>query len=212
MDFQDLMEKIGRLPRAQRLGGMVLLYVILGVVFWFLLYSPKLDNLAQLQTEQADLVKKKNEVQARAADKEKFEKDLEELTARLQQALRQLPDERDIPDLLTRISTVARRIGLEIIKWYSRDETVREYYADVPVQMEIAGSYHEVAMFFDRLSKLSRIVYVEDIEMTEPKEAGGKVQLKVSGTLKTFRFLSEEERKKRQAEIDAAAQGGRKRR
>ena len=212
MDFQDLMEKVGRLPRVQRLGGVAILYVILVVIFWFLIYAPKMETLGQFQAQQVELKSKKAEVQRRAEDKEAFEKELEDLTAQLKQALRQLPDQREIPDLLSRISTVARRIGLEMRKFLPRDEFVREYHADVPVQIEIVGSYHEVAMFFDRLSKLSRIVYVQDVEMTDPKESGGKVQLTVSGTLTTFRFLSEEERKKRLAEQEATTQGGRKRR
>lgn len=210
MDVQDLMDKAGRLPRMQRVGAMVFIYVIVVVAFWFVLYSPKQDELAGLESTRKELQTKKAEVQRRAEDKEAFEKELEDLTAQLKQALRQLPDRREIDDLLSRISTVGRRIGLEIRKFYPKEEVVKEYHAEVPVQLEVAGDYHQVAMFFDRLSKLSRIVYVQDVTMGDPKEQGGKVQLTVEGTLTTFRFLSEEERKKHIEEQQAAAKGGRR--
>ena len=70
---------------------------------------------------------------------------------------------------------------------------VVEFVIDVPVALEVYGSFHEVAMFFDRLAKLDRIVYVQDVELSSPTERGGKVYLKVTGTAVTFRFLSDEE-------------------
>ncbi len=115
------------------------------------------------------------------------------MTAALKKALRELPNDREIPELLKRISSVARKVGLEIKKFQPLPEVVREYYAEVPVALEVAGSYHEVAMFFDRLSKLGRIVYVKNVEIKNPEEQGGKVFLDVVGTSVTFRFLSEDE-------------------
>ena len=210
MDFLDILEKLGKLPRTQRLAGIAVIYVLFIVGFWFLVYSPKQSSLSTLKSQQVELRTKKAEVQRRAEDKEAFEKELEDLTAQLKQALRQLPDNREIPELLSQINTIGRRIGLEIRKFLPKNEITREYHADVPVQLEVAGSYHEVAMFFDRLSKLSRIVYVQDVTMGKPHENGGKVQLIVTGTLTTFRFLTEEERKKHAAKAKEGGRTGRR--
>ncbi len=203
MDYQEILDKIGTLPRAQRLAAIAVIYVIFALLFYFVLYSPKQGEQGSLRAQQAELQSKKTEVERRAQDKEAFEKELENLTAQLKLALRQLPDNREIPDLLSRISTIARRIGLEIRSFLPKSEVLHEFHAEVPVQLEVGGSYHEVAMFFDRLSKLGRIVYVQDIEIKNPVETGGKVELTVTGTLTTFRFLSEEERVK-QAEAKKA--------
>jgi type IV pilus assembly protein PilO len=194
LDLHDLIERLGKLPRAQRLGVIALAYVALAAAFWFGLYSRGQQSIATLQAQRNELESKKAVVEKRAQDKEAFERELEDLTLQLRQALRQLPDDREIPDLLSRISTIARRIGLEIHRFLPQDEVVHEYHAEVPVELELRGSYHEVAMFFDRLSKLSRIVYVQDIQMKEPTEASGKVLVSVTGRLTTFRFLSEQER------------------
>ncbi len=194
MDIHELLERMGKLPRTQRLGIIVLSYLALGALFWFLLYAPKQKTIQVLESQKQELESKKAVVEKRAADKEAFERELEDLTLQLRQALRQLPDDREIPDLLSRISTIARRIGLEIHRFLPQDEVIHEYHAEVPVELELRGSYHEIAMFFDRLSKLSRIVYVQDITMEEPEEASGKVIVTVSGRLTTFRFLGEGER------------------
>ena len=87
-------------------------------------------------------------------------------------------------------------MGLEIRRFTPLPEERREYVAEVPVELEVEGSFHEVAMFFDRLAKMNRIVYVQDIEMGSAVERGGKVSLTVSGKAVTFRFLTDEEIKK----------------
>jgi type IV pilus assembly protein PilO len=202
VDIHELLERMSKLPRTQRLGIIVLVYLALGAVFWFALYSPKQKTITVLESQQQELETKVAVVKKRAENREEFERELEDLTLQLRQALRQLPDDREIPDLLSRISTIARRIGLEIHRFLPKNEIVHEYHAEVPVELELKGSYHEVAMFFDRLSKLSRIVYVQDITMEEPKESSGKVIVTVTGRLTTFRFLSEGERGKSAAKPD----------
>ncbi len=194
MDIHELLERMGKLPRTQRLGIIVMVYLAFGAIFWFLLYSPKQKTISVLENQRTELESKKAVVERRASDRETFERELEDLTLQLRQALRQLPDDREIPDLLSRISTIARRIGLEIHRFLPEEEIIHEYHAEVPVELELKGSFHEVAMFFDRLSKLSRIVYVQDITMEQPVEASGKVIVTVTGRLTTFRFLSEGER------------------
>jgi type IV pilus assembly protein PilO len=200
LDVHELIDKLGKLPRSQRLLIIALVYLAVAAGFWFGVYSRTQRSIATLQSQHKELEKKKEVVEKRAQDKEAFERELEDLTLQLRQALRQLPDDREIPDLLSRISTIARRIGLEIHRFLPQEEVVHEYHAEVPVELELRGSYHEVAMFFDRLSKLSRIVYVQDIEMASPVEASGKVLVSVTGRLTTFRFLSEKERSEKPKE------------
>jgi type IV pilus assembly protein PilO len=72
-------------------------------------------------------------------------------------------------------------------------EVQRGFYAEVPVRIEVEGSYHEVAMFFDRVGKLNRIVNIRDITMSEPEVRSGKVVLRTTGLAVTYRFLSTEE-------------------
>lgn len=193
MNLSKLLERLGRIPRSQRLILYGALYVIMVVAYWGLLYIPKSNELDALQSERNTLLEQKRQIEQRVKSKQAFEQELKDLMADLQQALKELPNDREIPGLLKGISTMGKKVGLEVKKFAPLPEKTRQYVAEVPVALEVEGSYHEVAMFFDRLAKMNRIVYVQDIEMTKPQERGGKVYLTVEGKAVTFRFLSDEE-------------------
>jgi type IV pilus assembly protein PilO len=178
----DLLDKLAGTPRNQRFALYALVFVGLGALFWFLIYSPTKGDLSTLSAEQSQLQTDKARVKARAENRDTFEAELLALNNELKQALRELPDQKEIPELVRRISNEGRRSGLEIRKFKTMSEVPQQFYAEVPV-----------AMFFDRLAKLDRIVYVQDVELASPTERGGKVYLKVTGTAVTFRFLSDEE-------------------
>lgn len=193
MHASDLLDRLAALPRSQRIALFVLVYAVIAAVFWFMIYTPAHEESIALSAETSELVAKKAQVKARAENREEFERELAQLTNDLKQALRELPNDREIPELLKRVSAIGKKAGLEIRAFQPLPEVKKEYYAEVPVSIEVYGSYHEVAMFFDRLSKLGRIVYVRDIEFSDPEDRGGKVYLLVTGKAVTFRFLGEEE-------------------
>ncbi len=172
---------------------MGLVYVLLIAAYVFLLYMPKSDELGELNQKHSELVAQRAQIEERIRNKAEFEVEVLELTEELKRALKQLPDDREIPALLKDISTKGKKVGLEVKKFNPLAEVPREFVAEVPVALEVEGSFHEVAMFFDRLSKMGRIVYVQDLEMRNPEERGGKVYLEVKGKVTTFRFLTEDE-------------------
>lgn len=209
MNLSKIIDKLSRVPRAQRMVLYSGLYIILAVAFWALLYIPKGAELEALQATQQELLTQKRQVEARVKNKAQFEADLAKLMGDLKQALKELPNDREIPGLLKGISTLGKKVGLEVRRFTPLPEATRQYVADVPVELEVQGSYHEVAMFFDRLSKMNRIVYVQNISMTEPKERGGKIYLTVTGKAVTFRFLTQDEVEKNS---DTGKSKGKKRR
>jgi len=210
MHASDILDRLAALPRSQRIALFVLLYGVILAVFWFMIYTPAHEQSVTLEAENAELVAKKAQVKARAENREEFERELAKLTNDLKQALRELPNDREIPELLKRVSAIGKKAGLEIRAFQPLPEVKREYYAEVPVSIEVYGSYHEVAMFFDRLSKLGRIVYVRDIEFSKPQDRGGKVYLLVTGKAVTFRFLAEGEVKSSEAQESRRGRKGKK--
>jgi len=188
-----IIERIAKLPRGQRFVLYALVYVVVGLMFVFTLYFPASSELSDLQKNQGNLVTQKQQVAARVAHKEVFDEELKRLTKDLKNALKELPNDREIPGLLKGISNLGKKVGLEMRRFTPLPEEKHEYVAAVPVEIEVEGSFHEVAMFFDRLANMNRIVYVQDIEMSAPVERGGKVSLTVAGKAVTFRFLSDEE-------------------
>jgi len=214
-----LIERIAKLPRGQRFVLFGLVYVLVALIFVFTIYFPTTTELADLDTNRANLERQKQQVEARVSNKEAFDDQLEALNKDLKNALKELPNDREIPGLLKGISTLGRKVGLDVRRFTPLPEARREYVAEVPVELEVEGTYHEVAMFFDRLAKMNRIVYVEDIEMGSAVERGGKVSLTVAGKAVTFRFLTDDEinagkkkrgRGKNSKKGRAGARGGKK--
>lgn len=193
MNASRIFEQLGRLPRSQRLLLFGLVYVLIVAAYVGLLYMPSSSRIDELHVERDSLVQQRTQLEQRIRDKERYEAELATLMADLKEALKELPNDREIPGLLKAISGMGKKVGLEVQKFQPLAENQLDYVAEVPVALQVEGSYHEVAMFFERLAKMNRIVYVRDIEMNNPAVAGGEVKLNVTGKAVTFRFLTEEE-------------------
>jgi len=191
--MNELIEQFVRLPRAQKLVGLVLLYGLVGGLYWYFGYAPKVEELQGLQATHRKLVDERNKIQATADNLDRFKLEVEALNEDLNKALKELPNDREIAKLLRRVSTIGKKIGLEFLRFAPLSEVMEDFYAQVPVKMEVSGSFHEVAMFFDRIGKLSRIVNINDIQMSGPDERGGKIIMKTSGLATTYRFIDEKE-------------------
>lgn len=191
--MSQLLDRYTRLPRSQRLLLVGLGYLVVCVVFFFSLISPTLAEIDSAKSVQEQLTTKRNQVRTRAENRASFEAELEGLAAQLKQALKELPNDREIPVLLSEIDGHARKSGLDVRRFQPLPEVLHEYFADVPVQLVMDGSFHEIGIFFDRVRKMSRIVSVQDIEMSDPVESGSETTLKVSAQAVTYRFLTEKE-------------------
>lgn len=194
MNFNAIVDRLSKVQRVQRLAayGATILLVAVGV--FFLVYLPTNERLSASKAEQQTLRKNKIAAEQRVANAEQFRTQLDLLNEDLKQALRELPNAREVPGLVKNISALGKKAGLEVRRFEPLDEQFRDYVAEVPVSLQVRGDFHNLAGFFDRLSKMNRIVYVKDIEIGDPEEAGGKVLLTVEGTAVTFRFLNEDER------------------
>jgi type IV pilus assembly protein PilO len=117
-----------------------------------------------------------------------------ELSAQLRLAEARLPDQKEIPDLLSAVSSAGRESGLEILLFRQKPERFQDFYAEVPVEVLVRGNYHQVATFFDRVGKLDRIVNVSDISMKSPNVEGDTMIVDTACSAITFRFLDEGER------------------
>lgn len=193
MNFTVIIDRLAKIPRNQRFAIYAAIYAVLVGLYVFFGYLPISNNISELQTTQGNLRQQLAQIQQQVDQREAYRDRLKALMDDLKIALKELPEDREIPGLLKSISSLGKTVGLEVNRFQPLPEKMRQYVAEVPVALEVEGSYHEVAMFFDRLSKMNRIVYVEDINMSTPEERGGKVYLKVTGNAVTFRFLSDEE-------------------
>ena len=186
---QAQMDRIAKLPPQLRLALLIAIpAVVIGGYWWFIYRDARAEH-AQLVGQQQNLQRKLNEVRSVAANLPAFEQELKDLESELYRAVRQLPSSKELPGLLTDISTLGKKAGLEFKAFRPQKEVPRGFYAEVPIDIEFTGDYHQVATFFDRIAKLDRIVNVGNIEMTVHREALDGTVLKVTGRAVTFRFL-----------------------
>ena len=125
-----------------------------------------------------------------------FLQEVSHLEGELQKALQELPDSREIPQLLERISDKARDSGLDVRLFRPQIEQLRDFYAEVPVDIEVSGTYHQVASFFDEVGHMERIVNLGTLSMSEPKKTNVGQILKTTVVATSFRFVDESEMQK----------------
>ncbi len=192
-------ENILERPTLHKVGILCASVAFIITVFWTSFISPVFTELSEIDKKinGADGYRIQIATQEGiAANLDSFREEVAKLDVELKKALQQLPNEKEIDDLLSQVSTLGRDAGLDIGLFKPQAEKKKDYYAEVPVEMEIAGTYHQIATFFDEVGHLDRIVNLDEFRMTEPKVGEEQVALKGSVVATTFRFLREEERPK----------------
>jgi len=189
--FQGVFSRLRKLPQSQRIALLAAIAAAVVGSYVYLFYLPARATLERLGAQQLELQRKLSEVSSVAANLPAFQARLTELDVELKTALRQLPNSKELPGLLTDISSRGKNAGLEFKAFRPKDEVPREFYAEVPIEIEFNGGFHEIARFFDALSKLPRIVNVADLQVDIDKETPLGTRLKVKGNATTFRFLEQ---------------------
>ena len=126
---------------------------------------------------------------------------MDRLNGELKDALTQLPNEKEIPEILKSISSLGKESNLEFTLFRPKPEVPQQFYAQVPIELSVLGSYHNIGMFFDKVSKLPRIINVVDFNMTRAKDVKGRseneVLVKTSCMFNTYRFIEQKREEKK---------------
>jgi len=183
------LEKVADLKLYQQISilAVVLLLIIAGFVF--MVYRPMIQELDGLDKEYSRLESKLFEDRRIAKNLPVFKAEFEKLESQLKEALSELPNDTEIPALLTSIAGLAREEGLEVLSFKPKSEQVKGFYAEVPVELELRGAYHEVAMFFYDVGNMARIVNINNVQMGSAKMAEGRNVLSIKCLATTFRFV-----------------------
>ena len=205
--MNETLEKVIELPVVARGGILAAFLSLLVGAYWYLFYQSVFEELTKVEEETKNVQLEVAEKQRIAANLPKFEAEVERLNVELRKALSELPDEKEIPQLLERIADKAKGSGLDVKLFRPKVEQRKDFYAEVPVEIEVEGGYHQVATFFDEVSRLERIVNIDQFSMIEPKVGEQGRNMKTALVANSFRFLDEAERPK----PDEAAGGKRRR-
>ena len=208
--MKELLDRILDLPRQQKIGILAGLIVAILLLDYFLFYSPRSDEISKLTQEVENQRNERDKKKKEAANIPKLKEQMAQLDGRLKEAVAQLPDRKEIPDLLSSISNKVKESGLDILIFRPRAENIQEFYAEIPVDIVVRGGFHNVATFFDEVGRLNRLVNIANIELRNPKANEDQVIMEVSTIATTFRFLDEAERAKIAAERAAKEKAAKK--
>ncbi|MBW2692950.1 MAG: type 4a pilus biogenesis protein PilO [Deltaproteobacteria bacterium] len=188
-EAQEKLDKILKLPKGARIGILIGIGVLLCTGYYFGSYQTDAQELTRLRAEEANLQRKLSEVRLIAGNIVEFEAEIEILEIKLKKALRQLPNEKQLEVLLTDISNLGKTAGVEIRSFQRQQEVFHDFYAEVPIAIQIDGEYHDIGKFFELLSQLKRIVNMGSLKIGIESESLDATRLKVTGTATTFRFV-----------------------
>lgn len=188
-------DKLLKLPKKQKIALLAVIVAVEAAALYWGLYLPRQKELQELRTKLDGVQTEVQEKQKIASNLPKLKKEYQQLQKDLENALTELPNQKEIPTLLTSITSVGKSAGLDFLLFKPRAEVPRDFYADVPVDISVSGSFLGVANFFTAVGNLPRIVNITDVSFAEIKTSGGRTSVKVNCLATTFRFLDKKETK-----------------
>ena len=194
---------IGNWPQNMQLvaAGVVAIFILL--MAYLFIFRGKQEELAVLEAKETTLRTTFEEKQGQAANLEPLKQQLAQMEQELQQMLRQLPSKTEMPDLIVDISQTALASGIRNELFQPMPEVAQEFYAEQPIQIRMVGNYHQFGAFMSGVASLPRVVIMtmHNIALTPKDKSGGLV---MEGTVKTYRYLDENDPDDKAA-LDAAA-------
>jgi type IV pilus assembly protein PilO len=178
---------LARLPPLAKLGIGALFVVLIGVAYFVVFYG---DLASSVTAEKSKEEKLRGELSTARKNEFSYQQDLAELSDRQQrqrELVKILPSETEYPAFLSAVQNVANVSGIGLTAWSPLPEVPEQFYARVPMKVELRGRYHQVAKFFHGVGQLDRVINMENITLTDPKLEGEDVVVKVDALATAFR-------------------------
>jgi type IV pilus assembly protein PilO len=208
LDFQNP----GTWPNPVKYFFAALIIVLLAVGGYYGLIKRKVQDLEALERTELELIAEFRTKQAKVVNLDEYRRQLDDMRELLRQMLRQLPSKTEMPDLLVDISQAALATGLDNQKFQPQPEVVHEFYAEKPISLRLVGGFHQFGEFMSAVASLPRVVILtmHDISLG-PSSSTGQApgQLVLEGTVKTYRYVDDDETALATGEaVDAGRQEG----
>ena len=195
---------LSRLPLIARFGIGAGLLGLIGLAYFVVFYGELASAIKAAENKEKTL---RDELSDARKVEFAYQKDLAELNERKQRASelqKILPVDTEYPSFLSSVQSVANVTGISLTAWTPQQEIPEEFYARVPMKLELTGRFHQVAKFFYGVGQLDRIINMENISVTDPKAEGDETMVKVEVLATAFRMLEEGKQGSKQDKRGAA--------
>ena len=205
---------VGGWSKSVKIFFATLIVAVILFFGWYLYIRDQQAELEQVQQKDVALKKEFADKQAKAVNLEPYRKQLADMQEMLQTMLRQLPSKTEMPDLLNDITQAALGAGIETELFQPGPEAMKDFYAEKPIQLKMRGTYHQFGTFISNVASLPRVVILtmHDVSLRPASGAGAAKAapgvLSLEGTVKTYRYLDDEEAASVQAAADTKNKPG----
>lgn len=174
--------------------GAIAGLVVAGIVYFGahrMLLSPKIDRVAALDQELTTLRTKIQEGLAAQQQLPRFREEVRELEFKLDRLLRILPARRNTPELMRRVRLLTEQGDFDLLRFTPRPYVEKDFYSEWPIDIQLDGGYHNLAMLFDRISRFSRIINIENLTINARRGQASAHSISADFTAKTFVYKEE---------------------
>lgn len=193
--FQEFLNKLNH---KQLLFLLSAAMCVVSYALYMVILSPSLVELEETKLKADEIEKQIFAERKIASNLPKFREQVVAYKSVQELAQKQLPQKREIPTLLTALNTRASDIGLDVKKFAPGEDKISDSYAEIPIQVEVVGSFHQITSLFDEISRLSRIISISSYKLFNPRgyATEGSVMMSAAFTLVAYRELEESEKRK----------------
>ncbi|NMC66545.1 MAG: type 4a pilus biogenesis protein PilO [Acidobacteria bacterium] len=172
--------------------GHLLLAVIIFALVFFFFFKPRNTELQSLRESRLKLEKEVEVLKEQKKELDKIEAELVVLNATLKDLEQIIPQKKEIADILRRIQQLAYDSRLNVLKFQPKGEVNKDFYAEWPINIEISGTYHNLGIFFDKLSKFSRLFNVNNFSISALNNQTDELTIGSKFVATTYYFIEEQ--------------------
>lgn len=178
-----------KLPLGGQLGVAVLAAALICGAFWYFSYSPMLEEESKKQAQLEALQREIRALEVTANKLQEFQREVQLLEAQLETLKRILPADKETPDLMRRVQSLASQSRLNIKNFTPAAEVTKDFYKEVPINIDVEGTYHDLGLFFDRVSRLARLVNMTNVKVKAHSKQTGSNTIAASGVATTYVYV-----------------------
>lgn len=186
--MNKILDQFEKQPLAVKLGILLLVVAIMGVLEYQMYYAPKMEEISNLDKQSAALKVKLTENQAIADNLPKFREEVDILNEELKRAVELLPNDAEIHGLYRQLSNEAKKTNVDLVNFRPGGRSDHGFYSSLDMQIKIEGSFFDIASFIDQVGKLSRIINISDLVFSGASVQGNLTKMTVDAKATTFMF------------------------
>ncbi len=183
------LEFLHKLSTSKKILILVAIVIAIGGLYYYFLFAPKHKQLTRIQAKYKKAQLTLNQTKQVASQLKQFEKEIAALQVDFKIAARKLPNSREIPRLLMQITKLGKEAGLDFLLFQPQAEKPVEFYAEVPIDIEVVGGYHALSSFFTKICTMPRIVSIGDFDMHDYKVLDDRDTIKTRFKAITYTFI-----------------------